>query len=386
MGGAAPLGTAILGDFGAEIIKIEPPSGDWSRTTPGLGTREFNRNKKGIAVDLKSPEGIAVVKKLLETADVMMESFRPGVMARLGLGYEQVREINPRIVYCSLSAYGQTGPWKDKPGVDGIIQAVSGIMSVLGHEGEDERGPIKVSFPIVDMTGGLLAAQGILLALIARDKYGVGQHVDVSLLEAALVIQKSSLTRYLNSGKLPLKTGSRAPYATPNQAYRTKDGYIMLAAYTTDRWSALCRNVLNMPELEHDERFQHRTKRQEHQEELTRIIESVLIRKSTAEWVEICEANDLMCAPINNYEQVVSNEQIVARNAIETIEFSDGRQMKTIAPVPRFSETPGEIVSPYPEVVGQHTRPILKAHGFTEREIDELQQKGVIQCAEEAGA
>jgi len=379
MGGAAPLATATLGDFGAEVLKVEPRSGDWSRTTPGLGTREFNRNKKGIAIDLKHPGGIALAKRMIATADVVMESFRPGVMTRLGLGYDAVREVNPRIVYCSVSAYGQTGPWKERPGVDGIIQAVSGMMSVLGRDGDEpDDEPLKISFPAVDMTGGMLAVQGIMMALFARERHGIGQHVDVSLLEGALVIQKSSLTRYLSSRKLPPKTGSRAPYATPNEAYRTKDGHIMLAAYTTDRWRALCRDVLGRPELETDPRFQERTTRQNHHRELKAIIETILETKSSAEWLALCEEHDLICAPINSYREVVELEQIKARNAIETIAFPDGRTMESVAPVPKLSETPGAIRSPYPAFIGQHTREILRAIGLTEDEIIKLDADGVI--------
>ncbi|MBI4195879.1 MAG: CoA transferase [Betaproteobacteria bacterium] len=381
MGGAAPLATATLGDFGAEIFKIEPRSGDWSRTTPGLGTREFNRNKKGIAIDLKHPDGIALARRMIAQADVVMESFRPGVMARLGLGYEAVREISPRIVYCSVSAYGQTGPWKDKPGVDGIIQAVSGIMSVLGRDTEEcgeEDEPIKVSFPVADMTGGLLAVQGIMMALFARERYGVGQHVDVSLLEGALLIQKSSLTRYLNTRRLPVKTGSRAPYATPNEAYRTRDGYIMLAAYTRDRWRALCHHVLGRPELETDPRFQERPTRQEHHRELKAIMESILEERTSAEWMALCEEHDLICAPINTYREVVELEQVKARKAIDTIAFPDGRSMETVAVIPKLSETPGAIRSPYPAFIGQHTREILRSIGFTEAEIARLDADGVI--------
>jgi crotonobetainyl-CoA:carnitine CoA-transferase CaiB-like acyl-CoA transferase len=379
MGGAAPLATATLGDFGAEIFKIEPRTGDWSRTTPGLGTREFNRNKKGIAIDLKHPDGIALAKRMIATADVVMESFRPGVMTRLGLDYEAVRKINPRIVYCSVSAYGQTGPWKERPGVDGIIQAVSGMMSVLGRDGDTpEDEPLKISFPAVDMTGGLLAVQGIMMALFARERHGIGQHVDVSLLEGALVIQKSSLTRYLSSRKLQPKTGSRAPYATPNEAYRTKDGHIMLAAYTTDRWKALCHHVLGRPELETDPRFQSRPTRQEHHGELKAIIEGILGERTSAEWLALCERHDLMCAPINSYREVVELEQITARNAIASIAFPDGRTMETVAPVPRLSETPGAIRSPYPSQIGEHTREILLAVGLTEEEIAKLDADGVI--------
>lgn len=381
MGGAAPLATATLGDFGAEIFKIEPRSGDWSRTTPGLGTREFNRNKKGIAIDLKHPDGAALAKRMIKTADVVMESFRPGVMTRFGLGYEAIREINPGIVYCSISAYGQTGPWKDRPGVDGIIQAVSGIMSVLGPDADgDNPGdePIKVSFPVVDMTGGLMAVQGIMMALFARERHGIGQHVDVSLLEGALVIQKSSLTRYLNGRKLPTKTGSRAPYATPNEAYRTKDGHIMLAAYTADRWRALCCHVLKRPELENDARFNERPVRQGHHRELKKIIEDVLKTRTSAEWLELCEQHDLICGPINSYHEVVEMEQIKARHAIDSIELTDGRAMGTVAAVPKLSETPGSIRSPYPAHIGQHTREVLLAVGLTEAEIAKLDADGVI--------
>ena len=387
MGGAAPLATATLGDFGAEIFKVEPRTGDWSRTTPGLGTREFNRNKKGIAIDLKHPDGIALAKRMIVTADVVMESFRPGVMTRLGLGYEAVRELNPSIVYCSVSAYGQTGPWKDRPGVDGIIQAVSGIMSVLGRDADEvgaEDEPLKVSFPVVDMTGGMLAVQGIMMALFARERHGIGQHVDVSLLEGALVIQKSSLTRYLSSRKLPPKTGSRAPYATPNEAYRTRDGYIMLAAYTKDRWSALCCDVLCRPELETDPRFEERPTRQEHHGELKAIIESVLKEKTSAEWLALCEKHDLICAPINSYREVVELEQIKARKAIETIAFPDGRTMETVAAVPKLSATPGTVRSPYPSVIGQHTREILAAIGLTDAEVEKLKADCVIGMPEES--
>jgi crotonobetainyl-CoA:carnitine CoA-transferase CaiB-like acyl-CoA transferase len=382
MGGAAPLGTATLSDFGAEVIKIEPPTGDWSRTTPGLGTREFNRNKKGIAVNLKSPEGQKLIWRLIAEADVVMESFRPGVMDRLGFGYEAVKAVRPQIVYCSVSAYGQNGPWKDRPGVDGIIQAVSGIMSVLGNEESDDE-PIKVSFPVVDMTAGLLAAQGILVALLAREKHGVGQHVDVSLLESALVIQKSSLTRYLHSGKLPPRTGSRAPYATPNEAYRTKDGHIMLAAYNVDRWRALCHGVLKMPELETDPRFHTRQVRQEHQKELKKIIEDVFSRYTSAELLEMCEDNDLICAPINTYHNVVEMEQVKVRNAIDTVTFPDGRTMRTVAVTPKLSETPGQVVSPYPEHIGQHTREILSRMGLSDSEINTLRDEGVLGVYEE---
>ena len=378
MGGAAPLATATLADFGAEIIKIEPPTGDWSRTTPGLGTREFNRNKKGIAVDLKSDEGKAIVRQLVKSADVVMESFRPGVMKRLGFGYEELSKENPRLVYCSVTAFGQTGPWAGRGGVDGILQAASGIMSVLGREGEGDIEPMKVSFPVVDMTGGLLAAQGILVALLAREFHGIGQHVDLSLMESALVIQKSSFTRYLHSDQLPPKTGSRAPYATPNEAYRTKDGYLMLASYHPKRWKALCHEVLGRPDLEHDPRFSDRKVRQEHHRELKQIIEEILATKTTGAWEEICNAHDILASKINDYSEVMDLPHLKERGAVVSVAYPDGREMRTVAPVPKLSETPGRVEFPYPEKIGQHTREVLTTLGISEHDLQRLASEGVI--------
>jgi crotonobetainyl-CoA:carnitine CoA-transferase CaiB-like acyl-CoA transferase len=266
--------------------------------------------------------------------------------------------------------------------VDGIIQAVSGMMSVLGPDEAEAPAagsdPVKVSFPVVDMTAGLLAAQGMLVALLARERHGIGQHVDVSLLEAALVMQKSSMTRYLESGKLPVRTGSRAPYATPNQAYRTKDGHIMVAAYTPDRWKAFCCNVLERPDIETDERFRTRQVRQLHHLELRHVIEDIFRHKTSQELLELCEENDLLCAPINTYREVVALEQIASRQAIGEIQLSNQRTMRTIAVAPRLSETPGSIRSGYPEFIGQHTREVLLALGLDDAEITRLAQSGAI--------
>jgi crotonobetainyl-CoA:carnitine CoA-transferase CaiB-like acyl-CoA transferase len=379
MGAASPLATSILGDFGAEVIKIEPLTGDWARNTPGLGLREFNRNKKSIAVDIKTARGAELVKELIKACDILVEGFRPGVMNKLGFSYEDAKALNPQIIYCSVSAYGQTGPWQDKPGVDGIMQASSGIMSVLGSEGENKE-PIKVPFPIADMTAGLIAAQGLLLGIIAKQKYGIGQYIDVSLLEASLVMQKSLVTRYLPTRKLPRKTGSAAPYSTPNEVYRTKDGHIMLAAYHPKRWQSLCCEVLNRPELTEDPRFNSEKTRVEHRKELKDIIESVLTKRTTGEWLETFEKNDLLFSPVNNYDDVMQMEQVKARNVLETVTLLDGTVMETISAQPRMSETPGVITRPYPELAGQHSREILNSFGFSKEEIKMLEEEKIIKC------
>jgi len=228
------------------------------------------------------------------------------------------------------------------------------------------------------MTAGLLAAQGMLLALIARERHGLGQHVDVSLLESALLMQKSSLTRYLQTHKQPPKTGSRAPYATPNQAFRTSDGFIMVAAYTPKRWKSFCNQVLNRPDIEIDPRFSTRQERQLHHQELQKIVSDVFISKTSNEWLALCEDNDILCAPINSYEQVAELPQVIARGALSSIPLLNGHSMGTVSVTPRLSKTPGHIQRPYPEFIGQHTNEILISFGINQEEINRLAEIGAI--------
>jgi crotonobetainyl-CoA:carnitine CoA-transferase CaiB-like acyl-CoA transferase len=221
--------------------------------------------------------------------------------------------------------------------------------------------------------------------LLARDKHGIGQHVDVSLMEAALILQKSSVTRFLNSGMLPEKTGSRAPYATPNEAYRTKDGHIMIAAYHPARWKSLCCDILGKPELAADPRFNERKVRQENRRELKNIIESVFREKTSAEWLALCEAHDIICGPINTYTELVELDQVKARRSIDTVTFPDGRTLKTVGVAPKLSETPGAVRTPYPSMIGEHTLEILEKVGLSQDEIHKLEESGAIGVHRAAG-
>ena len=205
----------------------------------------FNRKKRSLIVDLKKAQGGALIKQLAASSHVVLESFRPGVMARLGIGYEALRAVNPQIVFASVSAYGQTGPWRDKPGVDGIVQAVSGLMSNIGDENSP---PMKVLVPAVDMVTGFLTTSTVMAALRVVQATGLGQHLDMSLYNSAIMFQQSAVASYLSSGEKPIRIGTAAPYSAPNEAYPTKDGWIMIAAYHDDRWPALCK-LLNKPEL-----------------------------------------------------------------------------------------------------------------------------------------
>lgn len=386
-GAAGPLCTMMLGDFGAEIIKVEPPQGDWGRTLgpPFIGGESVlflgdNRNKKSIVIDLKKDEGIAVLKRLASQCDVVVESFRPGVTDRLGIGYEDLKKLNDALIYCAVSAYGQTGPWKNKPGVDGIIQAVSGLMSTLGTE---EGEPIKVPNPVVDFTAGLLATLGVLLALMARDRLGIGQRVDVNLFDASLTIQRATVSAYLESGELPRKTGSGAPYASPNEVYKTGDGYIMLAAYSPKRWETLCR-LIGREELARDPRFLTLKARVANRKLLKLILEEYFENKTTAELCEVFEKADLICAPVENYDRVLSSEQVRVNEMVQALDHVKLGRMRVLGIPIKLSRTPGRIRSGAP-LLGQDTREILYRFGYSEGEVLNLEKSGVVQVCKDEG-
>ncbi|HEY6512260.1 MAG TPA: CoA transferase, partial [Burkholderiaceae bacterium] len=256
--GAGPTCTMLLADMGARVIKVESPDGELGR---GLGPgwigddsamyHAFNRNKLGIALNLKSPDAVAVARRLIAGADIVVESMRPGVMQRLGLGFDDLEKDHPALIYCSISAYGQAGPYADRAGVDGIVQADSGLMSLIGVDGAE---PCKVQAPIVDVMTGYVAAMAVLARLAQRSRDGRGGRLDVNLLNCALALQQSSITSYFADGQLPLRAGSAAPYSAPNQAFQTRDGWVMIAAYMPERWTKLC-DLLGVAQLATDPRF-----------------------------------------------------------------------------------------------------------------------------------
>lgn len=361
-GAAGPLCTMILADFGADVIKVEPPAGDWGRTLgpPFINGESVtflggNRNKKSITLNLKDPRNVEVLKKLVAEADIFVESFRPGVVNRLGVGYEAMAAVKPDLIYCSISAFGQTGPWKDKPGVDGVIQALSGLMSVTGEEG---RPPVKAGTTVADSTGGIMAALAICLAVNARERFGIGQKVDVSLYDAMMTLQLFNLSMYLNSGQLPRRMGSAAPYAAPNEAIATADGYVMVAANLPDKWKRLCA-VLGSPELEVDPRFATNKDRVINRKELLSLLEGFFREKSTTEWIAILEKNDIICAPIEDYEGVVCSPQAIHNQAFVQIDHPVCGKITIPGIAPKLSKTPGRVASAAP-LLGEHTSEILK--------------------------
>lgn len=380
-GAAGPTCGMYLADLGADVLKIEPPGGEWGRRLgpPFVGGVAaaylgMNRNKRSVVIDLKNEQGAEVVLRLAERCDVALESFRPGVADRLGIGYEAMRARNPKLIYAAISAFGQSGPWRDRPGVDGVAQAMGGIMSVTGT---DSGPPVKVGVPAADMAGGVFASQAILAALFARERTGTGQRVDVSLLDALLSFQVVPLSMYLASGESPKRLGSAAPYAAPNEAFPTKDGHVMVAAYTEKRWPALC-GVLGHPELANDPRFDTNDKRVRGRNELQEVLGPLFEERTTAEWIALLDEADVLCGPILDYPHLTNEEHVRLSGSITIVDHPATGEVRSPRLPARFSEMTGDFQTSAPPIPGEHSSGVLSEHGFTETEISHLIDAGVV--------
>lgn len=378
--GAGPLCGMQLGDLGADVIKIESPAGDLGRKLgppwqegESVVSMSFNRNKRSLVIDMKKPAGPALVKRMAAQSDVVLESFRPGVMDKLGIGYGFLAAENPRLVYCSVSAYGQTGPWRDKPGVDGIVQAVSGLMSNIGDANSP---PMKVLVPAVDMTTGFLATTSVLAALRARDASGKGQHLDVSLYSSGVMLQQSAVASYLASGEIPARTGTAAPYSAPNEAFPTQDGWIMIAAYHEDRWKALC-GVLGDPALAAHPDLATSPQRVANRPKLMTELKSRLAAKTSSEWQVLLEAADIICGPIADYAMLMDSPQLAHNGVIVEMQSSVAGtvRMPGMAMGDRNAQSR---VHRGPPAVGEHSCEILAGFGLGQSEIDALLASGTV--------
>jgi crotonobetainyl-CoA:carnitine CoA-transferase CaiB-like acyl-CoA transferase len=378
--GAGPLAGMQMGDMGAEVIKVEAPAGDIGRKLgPPWQNGEsvvsmcFNRNKRSLIVDLKKPEGAALIKQLVASSHVVLESFRPGVMDRLGIGYGALRAVNPKIVFASVSAYGQTGPWRDKPGVDGIVQAVSGLMSNIGDENSP---PMKVLVPAVDMVTGFLTTSTVMAALRVVEATGLGQHLDMSLYNSAIMFQQSAIASYLSSGEKPIRIGTAAPYSAPNEAYPTKDGWIMIAAYHDDRWPALCK-LLNKPELATHPEFSTIPLRVANRKKLMTELTVLLASKTSAQWQELMEAQDIICGPIADYDMVMDSPQLKHNGLIVDTPNSVAGNVKM--PGLAVGDRDAQSRVRYgPPTLGEHSCEVLAEYGLNQSQIDTLLAGGVV--------
>ena len=378
---AGPMCTMLLADMGADVIKIERPgSGDdtrrmGSRYENGFaaGFLALNRNKRSIALDLRSDEGKGVFRKMAETADIVAENFRPGVMDRLGLGYDALSEINPRLVYASISGFGGSGPYRNRGGFDLVAQGMSGLMSITGFPGGP---PAKVGVPITDIGAGSFTAFGILAAYIHSQRTGQGQQVDASLLEAGIAFTVWESAEYFAIGEIPGPLGSAHRVNAPYQALRTSDGHINIGAASQPTWEQFCR-AIGQEALIEDPRYKAPNDRKAREGELAELLEGILSEYSTDYWMELLESAGVVAGPIFDMAQVYANEQVLAREMKVTLADEEFGELNNIGIPVKLSATPGTIRHRGP-ALGEHTRDILGEHGYTDAEVDALVDSGVV--------
>jgi formyl-CoA transferase len=368
---AGPYCTLLLADMGAEVIKVEKPDGDDSRRIgpPFINGESaaylgINRNKKSIVLDLKRDFDRDVFKRLAAHADVVAENFRPGTMERLGLGAATLREAHPALIYVSISGFGQTGPYRDRPGYDLVAQGMSGMMSVTGYP---DSPPVKSSIPIADLNAGMFAAYGVLSAYIHRLKTGEGQVVETSLLEAAIAYTVWESAELWGSGETPQRKGSAHRMVAPYQAIATSDGYFNLAAGNQGFWERFCA-AAGREDLLADPRFSSNATRVEHYVELAAELEVTTRTRTAAEWLALCDEAGVPAGPIYDMPQVYEDPQVLARGMVQVLEHPVAGPVKHIGVPVKLSATPGEVRTPAP-TLGQHTEEVLGRFGFSREEI-----------------
>jgi crotonobetainyl-CoA:carnitine CoA-transferase CaiB-like acyl-CoA transferase len=381
---AGPTCGMMLADLGADVIKVEKlPGGDDSRSyrqhtihgesAPFL---MMNRNKLGIAVNLKVEGGLAVVKRLLADADVVIENYRLGTLDKLGLGYDVLKALNPRLIYCAISGYGRSGPYADKGGFDLIAQGFSGLMSVTGQPGGE---PMKSGSPVSDINAGILAALGVVCAVVSRNATGKGQMVDTSLMEAAVQQTYWQSALYFATGVNPEPTGSSHVLAAPYQAFPTKDGWINIGGANQANWERIA-TVVGLPKLIADPRFTTNADRMAHRHELAELIAARTKTRSSADWILNLEASGVPVGPINRIGEMLADPQVKAREMVVEVTHPKAGKTRALGLPIKFSDTPGSVRSAAP-LLGQHTRVVLLSLGYSDKEIKALETSGAVACA-----
>jgi crotonobetainyl-CoA:carnitine CoA-transferase CaiB-like acyl-CoA transferase len=379
---AGPTCGLLLADLGAEVIKVE-------KTTGGDDTRRFlppdingeaaafmmmNRNKKGIALNLKDKDGIEIFKRMVKNSDVVLENFRKGTLEKLGIGYDVISKINPKIILCEISGYGRTGPYADKGGFDLVAQGMSGLMSITGES--KDKPPMKVGAPITDITAGLLATSGILAALVHRNKTGEGQKVDTSLFEAGIVHTYWQSAIAGATGESPGPLGSAHPLTAPYQAFKTKDKWITVGASNQNTWLMLLKAIDRM-DLQENEMFSSNFNRKENIIQLVEILNSELVKKTSKEWLKIFDNNGLPCGPINSINEMFVDPQTIEREMIIDVDNKKAGKSKAIGMPIKFSKSKTEKSKGAPNL-GEHTKEIMKIFDYNDKQIDDFYNRKII--------
>jgi formyl-CoA transferase/CoA:oxalate CoA-transferase len=379
---SGPYCTMMLGDMGARVIKVEQPGrGDDTRAWgPPFVAGEsayflsVNRNKESLTLDLKQPGARRVLESLLDRADVIVENFRPGTMDRLGFGYDAVVKRRPRIVYCSISGFGHTGPRREEPGYDAVIQAEAGLMSITGAA---DGPPFRLGVAIADIVSGMFAAQGVAFALLARERTGRGQHVDVGMLDATAALLTYQAGIYFATGNTPGRLGNRHPTIVPYETFPAADGEFVVAVGNDEQWRRFCR-VLAAPELEDDERFASNRGRVSNYDTLRPLLVEKLRARTRAEWVKELKAAGVPCGSVREVAEVLQDEHLTAREMVQVVEHAAAGAVRVLGVPIKLSDTPGAVRTA-PPVLGQHTDSILKQDlGLSDGEIEELKRTGAV--------
>jgi crotonobetainyl-CoA:carnitine CoA-transferase CaiB-like acyl-CoA transferase len=374
---AGPTCVRQLADWGANVIKIEmppDPAGGEPLGGPRDGSDFYNlhRNKRSMTLNLKDPEGVKVFKRMVEKADVVVENFRPDVKSRLGIDYPQLAEINPKLIYASISGFGQSGPYRDRPGFDQIAQGMGGLMSITGLPGQ---GPVRVGIPIADLTAGLFCALGILVALLERESSNQGQHVATSLLQAQMFMLDFQGARWLINGEVPKQAGNDHPTSIPTGVFQTADGYINIATTGQRIWERFC-NTLEAPELLGKPEYQSGAERSKNRKALNAEIDKHTVKRTSADWVERFNKAGVPCGPIYTIDQVYADPQVEHLGMAQEVD-KKGRTLRMAGQPMSLSRTPSRLAAPPPDM-GEHTDAILEEFGFTANEIAALRKTSAL--------
>jgi crotonobetainyl-CoA:carnitine CoA-transferase CaiB-like acyl-CoA transferase len=375
---SGPTAVRQLADWGANVIKIEPPAYLASGEGPG-GPREgpdfqnLHRNKRSITLNLKETGGIEAFKRLVQKADVIVENFRPDVKTRLKIDYETLKKINPRLIYASISGFGQTGPYRERPGFDQIAQGMGGLMSITGKPGE---GPMRVGIPVADLTAGIFCAFGILVALFEREQSGEGQRVETSLLQAQIFMLDFQAARWLMKHEVPGQAGNNHPTSIPTGVFKTADGYINIATTGQKMWTRLC-EAISASRLLQAADYETSAGRSKHRDRLNAEIDGFLAQKTSAEWIEALNKAGVPCGPIYSIDAMFADPQVEHLGIAADVAKEAGKTFQVVGQPVSLSRTPSKIAAPPPEL-GQHTEEVLHEFGFSAQEIAALRRSKVL--------